>query len=399
MLVKKRTAALGFAAVVVAAAIFGGIETGNNSTYAETAENAEATVIAETAEADGAAETVEVVDAFDAADTVEKTIRYSRPEEEASYGPTGARERIDFNTLEFRTEDESAPVVYFTDNISPEGLMNIYHTLGVTPQGNVGVKVSTGEAGNNHFLNPNLVKDLVWEVNGTIIETNTADYGGFRSSTAMHYQVCADHGWTDLAKVDIMDEFGTTRLPVTGGTYLTEVEIGESLESYDSIVVLSHFKGHGIGGFGGALKNTAIGFSSPTGKAIIHSAGQGGNPDGSFPSSPQEAFTSSMAEAAKTYYEMFGSGSNILYINVMNNLSIDCDCVGTPTPPTMANVGILASTDPVALDQACVDIVHAAPDGGDITARIDALMGIHTLEHAAEIGFGSRNYRLDIIDE
>ena len=368
MFVKKRTAALGFAAVVAATAIFGGIKTEERNAYAETA------------------------------DTAERTIRYSRPEEEASYGPTGARERIDFNALEYRTEDENASTVYFTDNISPEGLMNIYHTLGITPQGNVGVKVSTGEAGNNHFLNPNLVKDLVWEVDGTIIETNTADYGGFRSSTAMHYQVCADHGWTDVAKVDIMDEFGTTRLPVTGGTYLTETEIGESLESYDFVIVLSHFKGHGIGGFGGALKNTAIGFSSPTGKMLIHGAGQL-NPDGSFPSSPQAAFTSSMAEAAKTYYEFLGNGSKLLYINVMNNLSIDCDCIGAPNPPTMANVGILASTDPVALDQACVDIVHAAPDGGDITARIEALMGIHTLEHAAEIGFGSRYYRLNIIDE
>ena len=397
MLVKKRTAALGFAAVVVAAAIFGGIKTGESSTYAETAENAGAVVIAETAEAEGSAETVPATDVFDTAQE-EKTIRYSRPEEEASYGPTGARERIDFNALEYRTEDESAPVVYFTDNISPEGLMNIYHMLGVTPQGNVGVKVSTGEAGNNHYLNPNLIKDLVWEVDGTIIETNTADVGGLRATTAMHYQVCADHGWTDLAKVDIMDEFGTTRLPVTGGQYLTEVEIGESLESYDFVLVLSHFKGHGIAGFGGALKNTAIGFSSPNGKLLIHSGGVG-SPDGSFPSSSQEAFTSCMAEAAKTYFELFDNGNNILYINVMNNLSIDCDCIGTPAAPTMANVGILASRDPVALDQACMDIVHAAPDGGDITARVDALQGIHTLEHAVEIGFGSRNYRLDIIDE
>ena len=322
------------------------------------------------------------------------TIRYSRPEEESTYGRTGVQDWIDFSTLAHRTTDESAPVVYFTDDISPVGLINIYNALHVTPQGNVAVKVSSGEAGNNHFLNPNLVKNLIREVNGTIVECNTLDYGGVRASTAMHYQVAEDHGWTDVADFDIMDETGTMRIPVNGGTYLTEDVVGANLQNYDFVMVLSHFKGHGMGGFGGALKNISIGIAAPEGKNLIHTAG---NVSVGFGNASQEAFTASMAEAAKAVYEYEGNGSKMLFINVMNNLSVDCDCVGNPTAPSMANVGILASTDPVALDQACVDIVYAAPDGGDIAARMEQLMGVHILEHAEEIGFGSRTYRMDIM--
>ena len=321
---------------------------------------------------------------------------YSRPAEEATYGPTGSRGWIDFNALAHRTEDENAPVVYFTDNISPEGLLNIYHAMGITPEGNVAVKVSTGEAGNDHYLNPNLVKDLVHEVNGTIVECDTADYGGMRFLPSMHYQVAADHGWTEIANVDLLDEFGEISIPVTGGSFLTEDLIGGGLGYYDFVMVLSHFKGHMIAGFGGALKNIAIGLASPEGKTRIHSA-ESIVPGLVVPN--QDAFTGAMAEAAKAVYEYEDNGSRMLFINVMNNLSVDCDCVGYPAAPTMANVGILASTDPVALDQACVDIVYAAPDGGDVQARIERQAGIHILDHADEIGFGSRAYRLQMIDE
>ena len=235
------------------------------------------------------------------------------------------------------------------------------------------------------------MKNLVREVHGTIVECNTVDYGGQRSSTAMHYQVAKDHGWFDIADVDLMDENGTMSIPVNGGQYLTEDIVGADLQNYDFLMVLSHFKGHAMGGFGGALKNIAIGVAAPEGKNVIHNGGMGGN--------TQEAFISSMAEAAKAVYDYEGNGSKMLFINVMNNISVDCDCIGAPASPTMANVGILASTDPVALDQACVDIVYAAPDGGDVVARIERQIGTHILEHASEIGFGSRNYRLVSIDE
>ena len=319
---------------------------------------------------------------------------YSRPEEESTYGPTGAEQWIDLSSLAHRTEDENAPVVYFTDNISPQGLLDIYHACNFTPEGNVGVKVSTGEAGNNYYLNPNLVKDLVWEVNGTIIECNTAPGVGARSATEMHYQVAADHGWTEIASVDLLDESGTMTIPIDG-SYLSEIVVGEGLGFYDSIIVLSHFKGHIIAGFGGALKNVAIGLSAPEGKALIHSAGT--VRDVLSTSSTQEAFTASMAETVRAIQDF--KGGRMLYINVMNNISIDCDCVGGPSVPTMANVGILASTDPVALDQACVDIVYAAPDGGDVQERIEARQGTLILDHSEKIGFGSRWYRLNKIGQ
>ena len=319
---------------------------------------------------------------------------YSRPEEESTYGHTGAEQWIDLSSLAHRTEDANAPVVYFTDNISPQGLLDIYHACNFTPEGHVGVKVSTGEAGNNYFLNPNLVKDLVGEVNGTIIECNTAEYGGMRSATAMHYQVAEDHGWTGIANVDLLDERGTMTIPIAG-TYLSEIVVGEGLGFYDSIIVLSHFKGHPIAGFGGALKNVAIGLSAPEGKMLIHSAGT--VRDVFTTNSTQEAFTASMAEAVRAIQDF--KGGKMLYINVMNNLSVDCDCVGYPPAPSMANVGILASADPVALDQACVDIIYAAPDGAEMQARIDARQGSLILDHSEKIGFGSRWYRLSNLSQ
>jgi uncharacterized Fe-S center protein len=234
--------------------------------------------------------------------------------------------------------------VYMTADISPAGLMAVYEALGLEADGNVAVKISTGEPGNPHYLSPDLIKGLVRRIKGTIVECNTA-YGGRRASTAIHYQVAADHGFTAIAPVVILDEKGDISLTVSGGTHLKEDIVGAHFRDYDFHVVLSHFKGHAMGGFGGALKNMSIGYASPAGKAWIHSAGKSrANPWGG----DQNSFLESMAEAAKAVSD--ASGGRILYINVMNHLSVDCDCNGKPAVPSMADIGILASLDPVALD-------------------------------------------------
>lgn len=296
-------------------------------------------------------------------------------------------------TLEAETVP-SASAVYMTSDISPEGLMAVYRALGREAAGeHVAVKISTGETGSN-YLRPELIGDFVQAVNGTIVECNTA-YGGQRASTAMHYQLAADHGYTAIADVDIMDENGSMTLPVSGGTVLTENYVGANLQNYDFLVVLSHFKGHAMAGFGGALKNLSIGCASSQGKAWIHSGGTGG----SMWSGEQDAFLEAMAEAAMSVVDFFGDGERTLYINVMNRLSVDCDCDGSPAEPDMHDIGILASLDPVALDQACIDLVYAAQDGGSLIRRIESRNGLHILEHANEIGFGSRTYTLVSIDE
>ena len=288
-----------------------------------------------------------------------------------------------------------APIVYMTTDISSEGLMAIYEALGREAVGeNVAVKISTGEPGSN-YLRVELIGDFVQAVNGSIVECNTA-YGGSRASTAMHYQVAEDHGYTAIASVDIMDENGSMTLPVTGGTVLTENYVGANLANYDFLVVLSHFKGHAMAGFGGAIKNLSIGCASSEGKCWIHS---GGTSMTSPWGGEQNAFLESMAEAAKSVVDYFGEGERALYINVMNRLSVDCDCSGNPAEPDMHDIGILASLDPVALDQACVDLVYEAEDGESLIARMEGRNGIHTLEHAADIGFGSREYDLVSIDE
>lgn len=285
------------------------------------------------------------------------------------------------------------PVVYMTTDISSEGLMAIYETLGREASGNnVAVKISTGEPGGNHFLSPNLIKDLVQSVNGTIIECNTA-YGGRRAGTAMHYQVAEDHGFTAIAPVVIMDEEDSMSLPVTNGTHLTEDLVGARFPEFDFHIVLSHFKGHAMGGFGGALKNLSIGYASSSGKNLIHTAGTSTT---SFMGGDQDSFLESMAEAAKAVVD--SAGDKILYINVMNHLSVDCDCSSNPAAPTMADIAILASLDPVALDKACVDLVYAAPDGQDLIQRIESRNGTHTIDHAAKIGLGSLVYELVSID-
>lgn len=286
-----------------------------------------------------------------------------------------------------------APVVYMTSEITPEGLMAVYEALGREAQGeHVAVKISTGETGSN-YLRPELIGDFVQAVGGTIVECNTA-YGGQRASTALHYQLAEDHGYTAIADVDIMDENGSMTLPVTGGTVLSENYVGANLQNYDFLVVLSHFKGHAMAGFGGAIKNLSIGCASSEGKAWIHSGGTGGSMWGG----EQDAFLEAMAEAAKSVVDYFGNGERALYINVMNRLSVDCDCDGNPAEPDMHDIGILASLDPVALDQACIDLVYGAPDGGSLIQRIESRNGLHTLEHTETIGFGSRDYTLVNID-
>lgn len=286
------------------------------------------------------------------------------------------------------------PAVYMTTDISPAGLMAIYQALGREATGeHVAVKISTGETGSN-YLHVELIGDFVKSVNGTIVECNTA-YGGQRASTAMHYQLAADHGYTAIADVDIMDEEGSMTLPITNGTVLTENYVGAHLANYDFLVVLSHFKGHAMAGFGGALKNLSIGCASSEGKAWIHSGGTGGN----MWSGEQDAFLEAMAEAACSVVDFFGNGERALYINVMNRLSVDCDCDSSPSEPDMHDIGILASLDPVALDQACVDLVYAAEDGASLIRRMESRNGLHILEHAEEIGFGSRSYELVSLDD
>lgn len=287
----------------------------------------------------------------------------------------------------------AVPTVYMTTDISPEGLMAAYEALGVTIDAqNVAVKLSTGETGSN-YLDPALIQDLVQTVNGTIVECNTA-YGGERSNTAMHKQLAEDHGYTAIANVDIMDEEGSMSIPIEGGKQLTEDLVGNHFANYDYYVVLSHFKGHAMAGFGGAIKNISIGIGSSEGKNLIHTAGQGG----SMWSAPQDPFLESMADAGKGVSDYLDG--NIIYINVMNRLSVDCDCDGNPAEPDMHDIGILASTDPVAVDQACIDLIYeqADGDGASLVRRIESRNGLHTLEAAEEIGLGSRTYQLESID-
>ncbi len=306
----------------------------------------------------------------------------------ADTAPTAGSAAVDAAT------DAEAPAtarVYFTRDISPEGLERAFDALGVTPQGNVAVKLSTGEPGGHNFLAPELIGDFVRGLGATIVECNTA-YGGARSTTESHLRAAADHGFTAIADVDIMDAEGSMSLPVTGGSHLTEDLVGAHLANYDYVVSLAHFKGHAMGGFGGAVKNCSIGIAAREGKMLIHSAGTSTT---SWGSPAQDDFLESMAEAAKAVSDHFGGvGGSMCYVNVMNNLSVDCDCDSHPADPEMADIGILASLDPVALDRACVDLVYAAPDGAALVERMESRNGAHTLEHAEAIGLGSQTYDL-----
>ena len=289
------------------------------------------------------------------------------------------------------------PKVYMFTKISAENLVKIYEALGREATGKVAVKLSTGEPGGHNFLQPALIKDLVKKVNGTIVECNTA-YGGGRADTENHLKAAKEHGFTAIAPVDIMDADGEVALPVKGGKHLKEDFVGSHYLNYDFTIILSHFKGHAMGGFGGAIKNMSIGIASSGGKAWIHSAGKTkGDPWGNLPR--QDDFLESMAEAAKAVADH--CGDKILYISVANNLSVDCDCDASPEDPQMGDIGILASLDPIALDKACTDLVRASEDHGKIhlIERIDSRHGMHTLEYGEKLGIGSQKYELVKLDK
>ena len=288
--------------------------------------------------------------------------------------------------------------VYFTKEITPESLVKIYEKLEKQLSGNIAVKISTGEPGGHNFLSPNLIKDLVNKLNGTIVECNTA-YKGRRNTTEEHYKAIKEHGFMDIAKVNIMDEDGDIAIPVKNGIHLKENYVGKNIENYDSMLMLSHFKGHQMGGFGGALKNMSIGIASASGKAWIHSAGQTRDVNKVWLTPvEQDHFLESMAEADESVIS-YMNGS-IVYINVINNLSIDCDCNNNPEAPCMADIGITASIDPVACDKASLDLIYNSEDKGKerLIARIEKKHGIRTIEHAEELGIGTTNYELVNID-
>ena len=293
------------------------------------------------------------------------------------------------------------PKVYVTRDISPESLIKIYEVLGRKAEGRVAVKVSTGEAGNPNYLQPSLIGGLVKKVGGTIVECNTA-YGGRRGTVEEHMRVAEEHGFTKIAKVDIMDAEGEFRIPVRDTTNIKYDLVGKNLKNYDFMINLAHFKGHPMGGLGGVIKNQSIGVASANGKAYIHTAGYQDKVEGMWNHTQnQDGFLESMAAAAQAVADYFGD--RILYISVMNNMSVDCDCVATPEKPTLKDYGILASLDPVALDQACVDIIFnmTASEGNDnapLKERISSRHGTHTIEHAEKIGLGSRKYTLVNID-
>lgn len=297
-------------------------------------------------------------------------------------------------TQDAKDQDSAPAKVYMMKEISSDNLLKIYQALGREAKGKVAVKLSTGEPGNNNYLNPDLIKALVQKVNGTIVECNTA-YGGGRSNTEAHLKAAEDHGFTAIAPVVIMDAEGEAELPVKNGKHLKADYVGKAYLDYDFTVVLSHFKGHPMAGFGGAIKNISIGIASSGGKAYIHSAGKTKDTGKVWRQLPQQDdFLESMAEAAKAVADH--CGDNILYISVANNLSVDCDCVATPEDPKMGDIGILASLDPVALDKACTDLVRSSEDHGKIhlIERIDSRHGMHTLDYAEQIGLGSQQYEL-----
>lgn len=287
--------------------------------------------------------------------------------------------------------------VYFTSEITPESLVKIYKALGKEATGKVAVKISTGESAQSNHLRPELIASLVHEVNGIIVECNTA-YGGNRSNTAAHRRAIEQRGYGDIAEVDIMDEEGYIDLPVTDTKYLKYNRVGGHLSNYNFLINLAHFKGHAMGGFGGVLKNQSIGIATPEGKTLIHTAGRYDDPRYVFQNpSGQDAFLESMAAAAQSVHDYFKG--NAIYINVMNNLSVDCDCDGHPSAPQMKDIGILASLDPVALDKACLDLIFnhqstAGDNSAPLVQRINGRHGAHIVDYAAEIGLGTLSYEL-----
>ena len=281
--------------------------------------------------------------------------------------------------------------VYFSRTITPEKVLELYQLINKPLTGNVALKVHSGEKGNQNFLRPNFWKPLIDHVGGTVVECNTA-YEGERNTTEKHWKTIKDHGWCDYFQVDIMDEEGPDmELAIPNGKQIQKNYVGKNLENYNSLLVLSHFKGHPMGGYGGAIKQLAIGVASSFGKAYIHGAGE---PEKIW-TADHDSFLEAMADAAASIVEYFKGEA--VYINVMKNMSVDCDCCAVAEDPCMKDIGILISLDPIAIDQACIDLVYAATDdpGRDhLLERIESRNGVHTIEAAAELGFGSREYEL-----
>ena len=279
--------------------------------------------------------------------------------------------------------------VYFIKDINPENIIRAFDALGTELPGNVAVKLHSGEPGNQNFLRPALMKSIIDKVGGTIVECNTA-YDGGRDTTEAHRKTMQLHGWVDIAEVDIMDAEDQMEIPVVGGKHLEKNYVGATMPEYDSMLVMSHFKGHPMGGYGGALKNISIGLASSYGKKYIHGVKDINN----FWNSDHDSFLECMADAAKSIVDHFDG--KIAFVNVMANMSVDCDCCAVAADPKVADIGILSSLDPVALDQACIDLVYASDDAGkaDLIERIESRNGVHTIEAAAAIGVGSREYEL-----
>ena len=295
---------------------------------------------------------------------------------------------------------DTVATVYMTRDISPESLVRIYKALGVKAKGRVAIKISTGESNKTNHLRPDFISPLVNEVNGTLVECNTA-YGGSRSTTEAHMKAISERGYDKIAKVDIMDADGSMELPVRDTTWIKTNLVGSHLANYDFMINLAHFKGHQMGGFGGVLKNQSIGIASADGKAYIHTAGKQKTVEGMWRHvGNQDGCLESMASAAASVHDYFKQeGKDIVYINVMNNMSIDCDCNGNPQHPMIKDYGIMASTDPVALDKACLDVVFNYDSKEGDTAiplqnRIKEMHGTLTVEHAAKIGLGSTKYKI-----
>ena len=280
--------------------------------------------------------------------------------------------------------------VYFTREITPEAVLRLYKTLGKELTGNIAVKVHSGEKGNQNFLRPDFWKPIFDHVGGTIVECNTA-YEGTRNTTERHRELLKYHGWSDMYPVDLLDAQGPDmEMEIPNGKKIKKNFVGKDLANYDATLILSHFKGHPMGGFGGALKQLSIGFASSYGKGYIHGVGDPAH----FWDRDQDSFLESMADAASSVVEYFKG--NAVYINVMKNMSVDCDCCDVAEDPCIADIGILISEDPVAIDQACVDLVYASTDPGKphLLERIESRNGIHTIEIAAEHGIGNREYEL-----
>ena len=289
--------------------------------------------------------------------------------------------------------------VYFTKEITPQSVIKVYEKLGIKLPGNVAVKLHSGEEGNQNYIKPDFVKAIVERVNGTVVECNTA-YEGARNSTDKHKKLLEKHGWTKYFNVDLMDETGPDMvLDIPNGKVIKKNYVGKNLKKYDSLLVLSHFKGHPMGGYGGALKQLSIGVASSAGKSYIHSAGKYTDQTKVWGDLPeQDKFLESMADAASSVVNYFKP--NVAYINVICNLSVDCDCCAVAEDPCMKDIGVLASLDPVAIDQACIDLIYNSKDPGKehFIKRVERQNGIHTIEAASSIGVGSRNYELINID-